>query len=73
LIPVIESQNNTTNARKNHKAIIIFYYNQRQVVWNTDMLDGMPRKLLDVSRMNALGWKYKVELPGRVGFGLSVV
>ncbi|MGR8999705.1 MAG: GDP-L-fucose synthase [Gammaproteobacteria bacterium] len=36
---------------------------QGQVVWNTDMPDGMPRKLLDVSRMNALGWKYKVELP----------
>lgn len=36
---------------------------QGEVVWNTDMPDGMPRKLLDVSRMNALGWKYEVELP----------
>jgi GDP-L-fucose synthase len=36
---------------------------QGQVVWNTGMPDGMPRKLLDVSRMNALEWKYKVELP----------
>jgi len=35
---------------------------QGQVVWNTDMPDGMPRKLLDVSRMNALGWKYQFEL-----------
>ena len=36
---------------------------QGQVVWNTDMPDGTPRKLLDVSRLQALGWKYKVELP----------
>ncbi len=26
------------------------------IVWNTDMPDGTPRKLLDVSRLNALGW-----------------
>ncbi|MDD5460338.1 MAG: GDP-L-fucose synthase [Methylococcales bacterium] len=36
---------------------------QGQVIWNTNMPDGMPRKLLDVSRMTSLGWKYKVELP----------
>jgi GDP-L-fucose synthase len=27
------------------------------IVWNTAMPDGTPRKLLDVSRLHALGWK----------------
>jgi len=35
---------------------------QGRVAWNTDMPDGTPRKLLDVSRLEALGWKYRVEL-----------
>jgi GDP-L-fucose synthase len=26
------------------------------IVWNTEMPDGTPQKLLDVSRLNALGW-----------------
>lgn len=30
--------------------------------WNTDMPDGTPRKLLDVSRINALGWKARTDL-----------
>ncbi|SFG94629.1 GDP-L-fucose synthase [Sporolactobacillus nakayamae] len=30
--------------------------------FNTDKPDGTPRKLLDVSKMEALGWKYKVDL-----------
>lgn len=30
--------------------------------FNTDMPDGTPRKLLDVSKLNATGWKYKIEL-----------
>lgn len=36
---------------------------QGRVIWNTDMPDGTPRKLLDVSRLESLGWKYRVELP----------
>ena len=27
-----------------------------EIVWNTTMPDGTPRKLLDVSRLHALGW-----------------
>ncbi|URZ03536.1 GDP-L-fucose synthase family protein [Clostridium felsineum] len=30
--------------------------------FNTDKPDGTPRKLLDVSRLEKAGWKYKVEL-----------
>lgn len=34
-----------------------------RVVWNTQMPDGTPRKLMDVSRLESLGWKYRTELP----------
>ena len=30
--------------------------------WDTSMPDGTPKKLLDVSRINHLGWKYSIEL-----------
>ncbi|MFC2104016.1 GDP-L-fucose synthase family protein [Bacteroidota bacterium] len=30
--------------------------------FNTEMPDGTPRKLLDVSKLNSIGWKYKIEL-----------
>jgi GDP-L-fucose synthase len=36
---------------------------QGRVVWNTRMPDGTPRKLMDVSRLESLGWKYRTELP----------
>lgn len=32
------------------------------IVFNTNMPDGTPRKLLDVSRLERLGWKYKTSL-----------
>ncbi|MGQ0845812.1 MAG: GDP-L-fucose synthase family protein [Sporichthyaceae bacterium] len=33
-----------------------------EIVWNTDMPDGTPRKLLDVSRLEALGFKAEIGL-----------
>lgn len=30
--------------------------------FNSDMPDGTPRKLSDVSKLNSLGWKHKIEL-----------
>jgi len=33
-----------------------------KVVWDATMPDGTPRKLLDVSRLHALGWKAKTNL-----------
>ena len=33
-----------------------------ELVWNTDKPDGTPRKLMDVSRLNNLGWKHTVSL-----------
>lgn len=33
-----------------------------EIVWNTDMPDGTPVKLTDVSKLHGLGWKHKVEL-----------
>ena len=33
-----------------------------EIAWNTDMPDGTPRKLTDVSKLHGLGWKHRVEL-----------
>lgn len=33
-----------------------------KIVWDSSMPDGTPRKLLDVSRINALGWKARIGL-----------
>jgi len=33
-----------------------------KIIWNATMPDGTPRKLTDVSKINGLGWKHKVEL-----------
>ena len=33
-----------------------------EIVWNTDMPDGTPRKLTDVTKLHNLGWTHKVDL-----------
>ncbi|MDB5243098.1 MAG: GDP-fucose synthetase, partial [Spirosoma sp.] len=33
-----------------------------EIHWNTEKPDGTPRKLMDVSRLHALGWKHKTGL-----------
>ncbi|WDF70814.1 GDP-L-fucose synthase [Sphingobacterium oryzagri] len=35
---------------------------QGEIVWDSTKPDGTPRKLMDISKMHALGWKHKVEL-----------
>jgi GDP-L-fucose synthase len=37
-------------------------YPEAQLVFDTSKPDGMPRKLLDVSRLHALGWRHRIEL-----------
>jgi len=37
-------------------------YPSARVVFDTSKPDGMPRKLLDVSRLHALGWKHTIDL-----------
>ena len=33
-----------------------------EIIWDTTKPDGTPRKLLDVSKINSLGWKHRVPL-----------
>lgn len=35
---------------------------QGEIIWDNSKPDGTPRKLMDVSKMHALGWKHKVNL-----------
>ena len=35
---------------------------QGEVVWYIDKPDGTPRKLMDVSRLNTLGWRFNIPL-----------
>jgi GDP-L-fucose synthase len=37
-----------------------------ELTFNTDKPDGTPRKLLDVSKLNNLGWKHSIELKGGI-------
>src|SRR5690606_12924037 len=34
-----------------------------RIVFDTSRPDGMPRKLLDVSRIHSMGWKHTIPLP----------
>jgi GDP-L-fucose synthase len=38
-----------------------------QLVWDSSKPDGTPRKLLDVSKINKLGWKEKIGLEEGIG------
>jgi len=40
-----------------------------EIIWDTMKPDGTPRKLLDVSRVNSLGWKAKIKLMEGVRMG----
>lgn len=35
---------------------------EEKILWDTTKPNGTPRKLLDVSKLEFLGWKYKTEL-----------
>jgi GDP-L-fucose synthase len=35
---------------------------QGEIIWDSTKPDGTPRKLMDISKMHALGWKHQVEL-----------
>lgn len=35
---------------------------QGEIIWDSTKPDGTPRKILDVSRLTSLGWRYKVDL-----------
>ena len=37
-----------------------------KIVYDTSKPDGTPRKLLDISRLSAMGWKAEVAIAGRV-------
>jgi GDP-L-fucose synthase len=41
-------------------------YPEAHVVYDTTKPDGMPRKLLDVSRLRGLGWRHRIELPAGI-------
>ncbi len=35
---------------------------QGEIIWDASKPDGTPRKLMDISKMHALGWKHQVQL-----------
>ena len=47
------------NLAKTIKEIVGF---EGEIIWDTSRPDGTPRKLMDVSKLTSLGWKYSIEL-----------
>ncbi|NOQ25158.1 MAG: NAD-dependent epimerase/dehydratase family protein [Bacteroidales bacterium] len=45
-----------------HETHLNFKLHYGDLKFNTDMPDGTLQKLLDVSKLNSVGWKYKIEL-----------
>lgn len=43
------------------------------IFWNASKPDGTPRKILDVSKINRLGWKAKIDLPTGVNMVLKYI
>jgi len=41
---------------------------QGEIVWDASKPDGTPRKLMDISKMHAQGWKHKVNLEEGIQF-----
>ena len=35
---------------------------QGEIIWDSSKPDGTPRKLMDISKMNSLGWEHKINL-----------
>ena len=35
-----------------------------QIIWDESKPDGTPRKLLDISKLNSLGWEAKTDFMG---------
>jgi GDP-L-fucose synthase len=38
-----------------------------EIIWDASKPDGTPRKLMDVSKLNTLGWKHSIELSEGIG------
>jgi GDP-L-fucose synthase len=45
------------------EAVRAIVHPDAKLEWDASKPDGMPRKLLDVSRLHALGWRHRTELP----------
>lgn len=42
-----------------------------EIIWNIEKPDGTPRKLMDSSRLHALGWSHKIELDEGIGLAYA--